>query len=142
MSVAGRHDACSLPSLDAYTSKVLWRGPPRQATNTAFDKAGGLLFLLNDDAELPSVPNGLALAGIRCVEPFLGDVTLTRQELLGLQQELLISHDPPLGKQSALDWLRTQHDFGRRYVNDVHRHFGTGKNTPVLDPRRSHNDPT
>jgi hypothetical protein len=41
-----------------------------------------------------------------------------------------------------LDWLRTQLDFGRRYVNDVHRHFGAGRNTPVLDPRRSHDNPT
>ena len=76
------------------------------------------------------------------MEPFLGDVTLTREELLGLQQELLISHEPPLGKQSALDWLRTQRDLGRHYVNDVDRHFGAGKNTPVLDPRRSHPDST
>jgi outer membrane protein assembly factor BamB len=39
-------------ALDANTGKVLWLGPPRQATNTAFVKAGALLFLLNDDAEL------------------------------------------------------------------------------------------
>jgi uncharacterized protein YbjT (DUF2867 family) len=91
---------------------------------------------------MPSVPNALALVGIRCVEPFLRDVTLTREELLGLQQELLISHDPPLGKQSVLDWLRGQLDFGRGYVNDVHRHFGAGKNAPVLDPRRSDNKAT
>ena len=39
-------------ALDAATGKVLWLGPPRQATNTAVTKAGELLFLLNDNAEL------------------------------------------------------------------------------------------
>ncbi len=39
-------------ALDAKTGKVLWLGPPRQATNSAVVKAGDLLFLLNDDAEL------------------------------------------------------------------------------------------
>lgn len=39
-------------ALDANTGKILWLGQPRQATNTAVVKAGNLLFLLNDDAEL------------------------------------------------------------------------------------------
>ena len=39
-------------ALDARTGRVLWLGPPRQAMNTAVVKAGDLLFLLNDDAEL------------------------------------------------------------------------------------------
>jgi len=39
-------------ALDAKSGKVLWLGKPRQATNTAVVKAGDLLFLLNDDAEL------------------------------------------------------------------------------------------
>jgi outer membrane protein assembly factor BamB len=39
-------------ALDARSGKVLWLGPPRQASNTAIVKAGTLLLLLNDDAEL------------------------------------------------------------------------------------------
>jgi outer membrane protein assembly factor BamB len=39
-------------ALDARTGKVLWLGQPREAANTAVVKAGGLLLLLNDDAEL------------------------------------------------------------------------------------------
>ena len=31
---------------------MLWLGQPREADNTALVKAGHLLFLLNDDAEL------------------------------------------------------------------------------------------
>jgi hypothetical protein len=39
-------------ALDAPSGKVLWLGPPRQASNTAVVKAGNLLLLLNDDGEL------------------------------------------------------------------------------------------
>jgi outer membrane protein assembly factor BamB len=39
-------------ALDARTGNVLWLGPPRAAENTAVVKAGDLLLLLNDDAEL------------------------------------------------------------------------------------------
>jgi len=39
-------------ALDAHSGKVLWLGQPRQASNTAMVKAGNLLLLLNDDAEL------------------------------------------------------------------------------------------
>jgi len=39
-------------AIDAKTGQVLWLGTPREADNTAVVKAGQLLFLLNDDAEL------------------------------------------------------------------------------------------
>jgi outer membrane protein assembly factor BamB len=39
-------------ALDARSGKVLWLGPPRQATNTAVIRSGDLIFLLNDDGEL------------------------------------------------------------------------------------------
>ena len=39
-------------AVDAKTGHVLWLGTPREADNTALVKAGRLLFLLNDDAEL------------------------------------------------------------------------------------------
>jgi len=39
-------------ALDARSGKILWLGPPRQATNTAVVKAGDVLFLLDDDGEL------------------------------------------------------------------------------------------
>jgi outer membrane protein assembly factor BamB len=38
--------------LDAKTGKTLWTSAPRQATNAAIVRAGGLLFMLKDDAEL------------------------------------------------------------------------------------------
>ena len=39
-------------ALDATSGAVLWLGEPREAENTAVVKAGDLLFLLNNDAEL------------------------------------------------------------------------------------------
>ncbi|MDA1313071.1 MAG: PQQ-like beta-propeller repeat protein [Acidobacteria bacterium] len=39
-------------ALNAATGTTLWLGPPREAKNSAVVKAGSLLFLLNDDAEL------------------------------------------------------------------------------------------
>jgi outer membrane protein assembly factor BamB len=39
-------------AVDAGTGMLLWLGAPRAATNSAVVKAGELLFLLNDDAEL------------------------------------------------------------------------------------------
>jgi outer membrane protein assembly factor BamB len=38
--------------LDARTGKTLWTSAPRQATNAAITRAGDLLFVLKDDAEL------------------------------------------------------------------------------------------
>ena len=38
--------------LDARTGEILWTTRGREAENTAIVKAGDLLFLLNDDAEL------------------------------------------------------------------------------------------
>ncbi|MGA9043236.1 MAG: NmrA family NAD(P)-binding protein [Terriglobales bacterium] len=80
-----------------------------------------------------NAPNWLALAGIRLVESFVGDIILTREELLGLQQELLCSDQPPLGKESAVEWLKQNGDrLGRVYANDVKRHFGSDASKPVI----------
>jgi outer membrane protein assembly factor BamB len=39
-------------ALDVKSGKTLWLGQPREASNTAVVKAGDLIFMLNDDAEL------------------------------------------------------------------------------------------
>lgn len=86
---------------------------------------------------LVSMPGRLALGGLSLLEPLLGDVVLTEEELLGLQQELLLSHEPPLGTESVRHWLRQNAgSLGRAYANDVRRHFGAGRDEAVLDPER------
>jgi outer membrane protein assembly factor BamB len=39
-------------ALDARTGKTIWKSAPRQATNAAISRAGDVLFILKDDAEL------------------------------------------------------------------------------------------
>jgi hypothetical protein len=65
----------------------------------------------------------------------LRDVLLTREELLGLEQELLLASEPPRGTESVERWLMAQGPaLGRAYINDLHRHFGAGAAAPILDP--------
>ena len=47
-----RRGSGQLFALDARDGRVLWLGEPRFATNVAFARAGDLLFVLKDDAEL------------------------------------------------------------------------------------------
>jgi outer membrane protein assembly factor BamB len=47
-----RRASGQLFALDARDGRLLWLGEPRFATNVAFAKAGDLLFVLKDDAEL------------------------------------------------------------------------------------------
>jgi outer membrane protein assembly factor BamB len=52
-------------ALDARTGKTVWTSAPRQATNAAIVRAGDLLFVLKDDAELlvtRSGPKGFEIA--------------------------------------------------------------------------------
>jgi NADH dehydrogenase len=82
-------------------------------------------------------PSWLSLAAIRVVELFVRDVILTREELLGLEQELLLTRAPPLGTESVERWLfENASSLGRHYVNDIRRHFGAGASAAIHDPSR------
>lgn len=75
---------------------------------------------------LINTPNWMSLAAIKAIEPVLGDIILTREELLGLEQELLYSHSTNIGKSSVSEWLKEYGGaIGRDYVNDIKRHFKT-----------------
>lgn len=69
-------------------------------------------------------PTWMALPALKLVGLFLRDIILTREEVLGLKQELLVTLSKPLGKESVLDWL-VEHgqNLGRKYANDLNRHF-------------------
>lgn len=78
------------------------------------------------------VPAWAALAGVRVLGWLLRDVILTRQEWLGLAEEKLVSRQPPRGVESVSEWLaRHGEGLGRRYTNDVARHFGARSTEPV-----------
>ncbi len=60
------------------------------------------------------------------------DVVLTREELRGLEQELLLSHAPPLGREAVTRWVQEHGErLGRAYANDLDRHFRDGRQEPV-----------
>ena len=84
---------------------------------------------------LPGTPNWAALGALRVFERIFGDIVLTREELLGLEQELLLSHEPALGRDSVSGWLMNHGEtLGRQYIHDIDRHFGAGATSPVLNP--------
>lgn len=70
------------------------------------------------------VPPALALLAADAVGLFVRDIVLTRQELEGLMQELLVSAEPPRGKLRVDDWLlRSAESLGRSYASELDRHF-------------------
>ena len=78
-------------------------------------------------------PSWLSLGALRVIEPLIGDVILTQEELAGLEQELLVSHRAPTGTESVEAWLMAQGwQIGRTYSNDLHRHFGDGASAPIV----------
>ena len=81
------------------------------------------------------MPAWLALGALRLIQPLLRDVVLTREELAGLEQELLVSRSAPLGSEPFVPLLEAEADrLGRRYVNDIERHFGAGATEPITTP--------
>jgi uncharacterized protein YbjT (DUF2867 family) len=79
-----------------------------------------------------SVPGWLALAGISAIELFLRDTVLSREELAGLEGELLVSRAAPRGAESVRVWLSAHGEaLGRAYVNDRRRHHGSSAREPV-----------
>lgn len=68
---------------------------------------------------------GLVLFSARVLGYFLKDVVLTRDEIDGLMDNLLVSEvNPPLGTTRLGDWLVGYADHvGRAYVSELQRHY-------------------
>jgi uncharacterized protein YbjT (DUF2867 family) len=70
------------------------------------------------------MPSGLTLAAGDVVGLLVRDVVLTRQELQGLMEELLVSTEEPRGTRRVDDWLLRDADMlGRSYASELSRHF-------------------
>ncbi len=70
------------------------------------------------------VPATLTILAGAVVGRYVKDVILTRQELQGLMDELLVSSEPPRGKDRIDDWLlRNGEQLGRAYASELDRHF-------------------
>ncbi|MDP6556652.1 MAG: NmrA family NAD(P)-binding protein [Pirellulaceae bacterium] len=82
---------------------------------------------------MPGVPGWLSLLTLKPIELLLRDIVLTKEELLGLKQELLVSKKAPLGTESVEKWLmENAGTLGYTYVNDLRRHFGRDSSKAVL----------
>jgi uncharacterized protein YbjT (DUF2867 family) len=75
-------------------------------------------------APIVPVPAQLMALAAQGLGRLVSDVVLTRDEISGLTAGLLVSHDPPLGEIAFSGWLDEHADeIGRRYANELARHF-------------------
>jgi nucleoside-diphosphate-sugar epimerase len=72
---------------------------------------------------LHAPPAGMA-ALARALGLVVRDVVLTADEIRGLTAGLLVSHHPPLGQTSLIEWLNENGStLGGAYANELNRHF-------------------
>ena len=75
-------------------------------------------------ARLMHVPPSVGLALTQTVGRLMGDVALTRDEVIGLMAGLLTSKAAPTGTTKLSEWLAVNADgLGRRYVSELRRNF-------------------
>jgi len=75
-------------------------------------------------ARIVHLPPQLALLLSQVVGVFVGDVVLTRQEVDGLMNNLLVSSSPPTGRTHLSEWLREHaHTVGAKYASEVKKHY-------------------
>jgi uncharacterized protein YbjT (DUF2867 family) len=61
---------------------------------------------------------------LRFVEPFVGDVVLTREEIEGLMENLLVSRQSPTGTTRFSEWsTQNASTLGTRYFSELKRHY-------------------
>ena len=104
-------------------------------SNLAIDAVGAEIFSFDDlvrliavavhsKTRLVHVRPGVALSMLRLVEPFVGDVVLTREEIDGLMANLLVSKEPPTGQTRFSEWLaQNQSILGVKYASELKRHY-------------------
>lgn len=69
-----------------------------------------------------SVPPNLGYAVSKLINPFVGDVIITRQEIEGLMRGLLFSENDRTGATRLTDWVRDNREqLGVRYASEVGR---------------------
>jgi NADH dehydrogenase len=99
------------------------------------DAAGPEIFSFNDlvhliasrlgrKARIVHAPPGLLRPMLRLLEPFVGDVVLTREEIDGLLDNLLVSRQTPAGTTRLSEWLqRNASTVGATYASELKRHY-------------------
>lgn len=71
-----------------------------------------------------SVPPRLALSAAQFLSLFVSDVILTREEVEGLMENLLVSKEPARGQTAFKDWLeQNKSTVGTKYASEIERHY-------------------
>jgi len=69
-----------------------------------------------------SLPPSIGYLAGRLIGAFTGDVTITRQEIKGLMQNLLFVNSPPAGETKLTDWARRHAGhLGLKYASELAR---------------------
>lgn len=91
----------------------------------SFDEAvRGIRDAVGSRAAILHLPPRAVHAMSRLLGVVLRDVLLTPEELAGLMEEALVSHESPLGRVSFSEWLAADGaHLGRSYMNEMRRHF-------------------
>jgi len=75
-------------------------------------------------ARIVRLPPRLLLSVARVLSSFVRDVLLTRDEMSGLSDGLLVSDRPPTGTTALSGWLEENGDhLGLRYASELARHY-------------------
>lgn len=106
-----------------------------QTDNITLDAAGpdtvtyaelveGIAIAVGRRPHLVVMPPRLTLWAAGIISRYMHDVMLTRQELQGLMDELLVSSEKPRGTRRIDNWLLTNADLvGRTYASELDRHW-------------------
>jgi len=83
-----------------------------------------IVRMINQRVWLVHVPPEVSLFLSGMVGLVLRDILLTRDEVHGLMDNLLVSTDPPNGQTSLSTWLKENAgQIGRRYASELKRHY-------------------
>jgi NADH dehydrogenase len=70
------------------------------------------------------VPPGVSFFLSNIMGKFVGDVILTRNEVTGLMDNLLVTDSPSSGETRLSDWvMENKATLGKKYANELTRHF-------------------
>jgi len=88
------------------------------------DLVHAIAIALQRERTVLHVPSTLVLVAGAAVGRYVRDIILTRAELQGLMDELLVSKEPPRGRERIDAWLLRNADrLGRTYHSELDRHF-------------------
>jgi NADH dehydrogenase len=75
-------------------------------------------------ASIVRVPASAALMAASAIGTLVRDVVLTRDELLGMMAELVVTEGPATGSRRLSEWLEENSDtVGRRYASELALHY-------------------